>query len=154
MQRKLFSHNSHGINLRCFTYRGQEYQASIYRGIHTSDLSPRRGIYCIDRTKICLISTETTLIFLSNIRNFLVYYVSNVFQMYICVIKYICKHFNALCHFYMKDAYSGESNEKSCIKFLFFELGRLLFTLYSDTSGVPSTKIFFQSGQIYMKDVH
>ena len=58
-------------------------------------------------------------------------------------------------HIYMKDSHSAESNEKSyfrLFRFLVFELCMIVFTIYGDPPGMPSTKKkFFKSGQIYKK---
>ena len=40
----------------------------------------------------------------------------------------------------MKDAHSAESNEKSCFRFLVFELWLIVLTICGDTPGVPPTK--------------
>ena len=51
--------------------------------------SPQRGVLTYGNY---FKSVGVTLYFYSNIRNCLVYDVSKVFQMYIYIIKYICKH--------------------------------------------------------------
>ena len=43
-------------------------------------------------------------------------------------------------HIYMKETHSAESNEKSCIRFLYFELWLIVFTIYGGTTSVSLTK--------------